>query len=224
MVNKTPVKKELQPLLSIIVLSSNRLDLLWICLNSLFYHLDTYLHWELHVLNHSASQEEGLFHLLDGVKGEYIMTVEDDWYFFPMGGTRYGKDLWIQDAIKILDLYPDITVVKLRQDEDGQASDGTTKRLLTDGKRTIGQEIRCSNIGHNPFIMKTSVYKELMDAVKKDPVKENIRFKFKRAIEDYSKKIGYPRKVAKLFFKSKWNRRGVCVHTGYGRRLSKSGV
>lgn len=216
-------EKAVRPLLSVIVLSCNRLDLLWICLNSLFYHLETYPDFELIVLNHSATQEEGLFHLLKSVQGEYIMTVEDDWMFLP-GGVQNKKDQWIQNSIEILEKYPDIKVVKLRQDDDGQSADGRDIRDLFNLKNIkVGTEIRCSNVGFNPFIMKMDFFKELMEGIKKSSEKTNVRVKFKKTWTEMQLKYN-KLKVAKLHFKFKWHRRGVCIHSGYGRRLEKGGI
>ncbi len=207
--------KEQKPLLSIIILSSNRLDLLQTCVQSLLSHLETYPHWELIIYNHSASQEDGIMHLASSIKGEYVFTCEDDWFFLPMDSI-WGKDLWIQNAIDILNDYPEIKFVKLRQDYDGQAADGRIKRTL--GKK--GFEIACDTVGFNPFITKRQIFVDLIKEIKEYPVKENIEKKMTKILFRWKHK-GIPVQVAKLFFNAKWNKRGVCIHTGYGRKLKK---
>ena len=202
-----------EPLLSIIILSCNRLDLLQLTLYSLFPHFK-YPHWEMIIYNHSDIQEKGFLKLLNTVKGEYIFYCEDDWFFLPQGK---GDQDWIQKAIGILDKYPEIKFVLLRQDEDGQSGSPVIREIEN------GFEVRGYSFGFNPWIAKTETVKRFCEIAKKDypSASLNIEQKFWKtyhALVRKGEKIG----MAKLLIHAKCSRNGVCIHTGYGRKLPKS--
>jgi len=76
------------PLLSIIVLSSDRLDLLESTLLSLLNCI-TYPHFELIIYNHQDMQDKGWLKLISMIKGKYVLQTEEDWLYLEKGDWIY---------------------------------------------------------------------------------------------------------------------------------------
>lgn len=185
------------PLLSIIILSSDRLDLLQTTISTLISRI-TYPHWEMIVYNHQGSHEEGLIKLINQAKGEYLFNCEDDWVFIEKGD-------WVQGAIAILKEHPEVGMIKLRKDGDGQRCFGIVESI-NHGYITSDDEY-----SNNPFIARTADIRKVLAGIEK-PMELYIE---KKMVVSF-KKTGL--KIAKL---SGCNKRGVCTHIGWGRQIGK---
>jgi len=133
-------------LLTILILSSNRYELLETTISSLLETL-TYPYWEMIIYNHDKTIGEGRAFLLNKIKGEYVLECEDDWLFLEKGN-------WVQDAIEILDNHPEVGMVRLRKKGDGQ----TNVRYLEKIKRGF---ITGGHWTHNPHIIRRSTLLKL---------------------------------------------------------------
>lgn len=109
-------------LLSIIILSCDRLDLLQKNIQSLIPTIN-YPLWELIVYNHPKDPrpfeglKKGWLKLLDSTKGEYVLSCQDDVYY-------PDKWDWVKLSIELLEKYPEVGVINLRKDGDGKMSGG----------------------------------------------------------------------------------------------------
>jgi len=182
-------------LLTILILSSNRLDLLRATISSLTETM-IYPHWEMIIYNHDESIGKGWNELIKRIRGEYVLWCQDDWYFIENWD-------WIERAIDILDRDKEIGIVRLRKDSDGQHEE---KEI---GKVGSGYIVDCiaGGFSMNPFIARADLFKDLGEADethKKGVAEISLREKYKGKY-----------KTAKLNNFA----RGVCIHIGRGRRI-----
>jgi len=188
------VKKE-PKLLSIIILSSNRFDLLQNTILSLLNTV-TYPHFEFIIYNHNAGQTEGWIKLIKMVQGEYVLNCEDDWFFIDRGD-------WVQQSIKILDENPKVGIVRLRKDKDGQTGNKLIKKV------DCGSIVDTSGFTLNPFIARTE---NLVEMIKDNP-------EISKSFLEYSLKSSFTKfryQVAKL---DEYDRKGIAIHIGWGRKV-----
>ena len=182
-------------LLTILILSSNRYDLLGATINSLLNTI-TYPYWEMIIYNHDESIGKGWNQLRQRINGEYVLWCQDDWYFIE-------KWDWIEKAIEILDNNKEVGIVRLRKESDGQNHEKEIKKIKN------GYLVNCIGGGFtmNPFIAK----KEIM--IRLGVVDERkIHGKAELSIrERYKGK----HETAKLDNPA----RGICIHIGRGRRI-----
>lgn len=61
-----------------------RNNLMQIMVNSLIPHLAKLPDWELMILNHSGTQQEGMNRLATMWNGEFLLFCAEDWFFLPM--------------------------------------------------------------------------------------------------------------------------------------------
>jgi len=182
-------------LLSIIILSSNRFDLLQATIVSLINTI-TYSNFELIVYNHKGGQAEGWVKLMKMVQGEYVLNCEDDWFFIDGGD-------WVQQSIQILDQNPKVGIIRLRKDKDDQT--GNTLEKEVDG----GSIVKSSGFTLNPFIGRTE---DLIRMMNDTP-------KIHKTFLEYSLKASFSKfqyQVAKL---NEYDRKGVAIHIGWQRRV-----
>jgi hypothetical protein len=200
------------PLLSILILNSQKRDykdLLALTIQSLLYHLN-YPLWELIIYSHSGGIIEGYEKLFASAKGKYIFQCQDDYFFFPTS-PQYKN--WIQTAINILEENPEVKFVRLRVDHDGQVEGPKVKEVK-------GGEI-VSHVGFtlNPWIAKPETIQALLDNVKSHPEDKNssLEEKMFRA----ANRLDFNTTAKLVFPEVKCSNRGICIHTGYGRRQKK---
>jgi len=186
------------PLLSIIILSSDRLDLLQHTISSLVDKLE-YPHWEMIVYNHQGSHEEGLIKLINQANGKYILNCEDDWFFIEKGN-------WVEHSITILNENPTVGMVKLRKEGDGQPGHNVLEEVK------YGVIIDDCGYSNNPFIARTADIKKTLSKIP-NPMELYIE---KKMVVSF-KELGY--KVAKLIG---YNKNGICVHIGWNRQVGKN--
>jgi len=187
-------------LLSIIILSSNRFDLLSATVNSLLATM-TYPFWEMIIYNHMGTAGDGWNALLERINGEYILNCEDDWIFIQ-------KWDWVEKAIGILERHRNVGIVRLRMGESGKINGQKGVKIVE--KIEGGYLIECSKscFSLNPFVAR----------------KETL-LKIGRARTGWGnnvceKSLGL--KYNELEFKTATldNRRmGVCLHTGRGQAV-----
>ena len=183
-------------LLTILILSSNRLDLLRATINSLTETM-TYPHWEMIVYNHDGTIGEGWNELIKKINGDYVLSCQDDWYFIE-------KWNWVEKAIDILNREKEVGIVRLRKDSDGQHP---TKEIRKIGDGSI-VECVAGGFTMNPFIAKAELFKDLGNADERKI----------KGIAEISLREKYREKkylTAKLNNPAK----GVTIHIGRGRRV-----
>ena len=186
------------PLLSIIILSSDRFDLLQHTISSLLDRLE-YPHFELIVYNHQGSHEEGLIKLINQANGEYLFNCEDDWFFMEKGN-------WVARSISILDKNPTVGMVKLRKEGDGQPEHRVIESI------EHGVIIDDCGYSNNPFIARTSDIQKVLSKIDKPTelyIEKKMVVSFKESGHQVAKLTGY-------------NKNGVCVHTGWNRQVGKN--
>jgi len=186
------------PLLSIIVLSSDRLDLLESTLLSLLNCI-TYPHFELIIYNHQDMQDKGWLKLISMIKGKYVLQTEEDWLYLEKGD-------WIQDSIKILDEHPEVGMIRLRRDNDGQ----TNNTVLRDIEE--GYVVNSSGFSLNPFMMRI----EDIQALARD-LPSPLIGSFERELQNLFGK-SCPPCVVKL---KGYFQKGVAIHIGWGRKIRR---
>ena len=187
-------------LLSIIILSSDRFDLLSATINSLLATM-TYPYWEMIVYNHTGTAGDGWNALLKRINGEYVLNCEDDWIFIQ----RWD---WIDKAIGILEKHKDVGIVRLHMSGYGRINGQKGVKLVE--KIENGHLIECpkSCFSLNPFITRKETLLEIGKARTgwgNNVCEKSLRLRYN--------KLGF--KTATLD-----NRRmGVCLHTGRGRAV-----
>ena len=186
------------PLLSIIVLSSDRLDLLDLTLLSLLNCI-TYPHYELIVYNHQAMQDKGWLKLVSMIRGEYVLQSEEDWLYTEQGD-------WVQQSIKILDINPKVGMIRLRKDDDGQTGNIVSSDIGG------GYFVNSSGFSLNPFIMRTKDIQQLAIDMANPLV-----YNFERELQNIFGR-SCPPGVVKL---KGYHQKGVCIHSGWGRRVRR---
>ena len=185
----------MKKLLTILILSSNRYDLLEATIHS-FLNTITYPYWEMVIYNHDESIGKGWNELAKRINGEYVLWCQDDWYFIE-------KWDWVEKAMKMLDENKDVGIVRLRKNGDGQIEEKETKEIDN------GYLVDCIAGGFtmNPFIAKkeTIIKLGIADEKKVKGVAEiSLREKYKGRYE--TAKLNNPA-------------RGVAIHIGRGRRV-----
>jgi len=197
--NSSPKNNKPYPKLTVSILGY-RPDLLQITVNSLIPHLSKIPDWDMVILNHSGTQQEGMNKLVEMWDGEFLLHCQDDWFFFPQPDC---KSDWINWGIEILEKYPEVRYIVLRVDSDRDCSTTIVKEVEPNGMIVKGLGFQLA-----PFIARTETVKRVLKVVAED--KEDITFSRKCFRAAYN--LGLNGASAKLKL---WDK-GSCVHIGRG--------
>jgi hypothetical protein len=143
---------------------------------------------------------KGFNKLVDRVKTEYVLWTPDDFAFFPNGN-------WVNQSINILKDRPDIGIIDLRKEQDGETPWMVDKRdYIGDQSFLICRRWADRRFNLTPFIARTKDIKKILPLNEQDTT-GNI------AEADGYNKWNSKLLMARLDIPFK----GVCFHMGWNR-------